>query len=341
MDIVKKILIVTLLVDSSAFLVGQNSNGCNKKTKKQVIECTFEQQSSQSSSAKWAGIAGAVGLVAGTALGYWLSELDCNQPQTTIEPYVVYETNVYEVQQESGKSRQIRSQLNELAKYGQYFDVSDHEQAVISTLNKLGFSLGNIDSDFYHTLNADYKILHDAGYSIWWHNLKNLEDQKNLYLSNSKKIISFFYRHGDFIKTCQIINSYNDMLAYRYNLDSWVALQCRSRILYPVLNYAEKVETDVQQLHRLQRNFLYPALAQKVQTLTAALDYLLEFIYQSDQYRHEVAQKRQDELMAEYHRIEQEKLEIARRQAELQEQANSIARERNRIEQDKFFRCQK
>lgn len=335
MDITKKIIMMTVLISGSVSFSSDNRKHSEKKKKQEAV---VQKEQDRDFGALWAGIAGAaVGFVAGTAIGNWLADLD-EQSSYDVQYAIVYEVDPYVYESLSPKALEVKMRLDSLQKYGQCFDLSDNEQAVLSTLSKLGVRLQQIDANFYRDLEREYQTLSDAGYSIWWHSLKQLESQKKLYLNNCKNVLSFFHQHYDFIQACQIINSYNQVSVYGGDLSSWLYSQGHEYRQYPLLDYKEKVESDRRILGRLQRSHIYPALAQKIQSMMSMLDNLVRSLCRSDEYQYQVAQKRQDELTAEYNRIEEEKLEIARKQLKLQQEANRIAQERNRIEGNRFFK---
>ena len=297
--------------------------------KKREQQYALEREQSQKSTAIWAGV---IGAVAGTAIGYWLGVSEA-APEITyiIEPKI----DTYQYEQLSPKARQVKSQLDALAKYGQSFNVYDDycEQAIINNLYKLGIRLDQIDSNFYSKLAQDNKILSDAGYTIWWNSFKCLEDQKNLYLANSKKLINYFNRHQDFITGCQIINYYDKLPLYAYDLPAWAFNQYRDK-QYPLLAFMQGVKIDKQQLTHLQR-YSGQYISQKAYATQRMIDNVIDILYNSYAYQQEVGQKKQDELLEEYNRIEQERLEIARKQARALEEANRLAAERNRIERER------
>lgn len=336
MNILKKILITALFFDSMVSFATDDRKDLERKSKKESLQSI---ESNRNSTAIWAGIAGAaVGMVAGAAISSWLSELDTPESVEYVSSCVSYDVDLHEYQNQSPKARQIKQQLDALRRYGQSFDLYENEQGVIAILNKLGVRLYQIDTDFYAQLESDYKTLSDIGYSIWWHSIKDLEAQKNLYLANSYKIVSFFRRHHTFIQACQIINSYNQLSNGSFDIVNLVYMQARHNQQYPLIDYKNKIESDAKILNSLQYSRLYPVLTQKIQIICNFLDCVVQSIYRSNEYQHQVMQKKQDELMVEFNRIEQEKLDIARKQIKLQEETNRIMAEKNRIEADKFFR---
>lgn len=305
-----------------------------KKREQQYVK---ERQQPQKSTAIWTGVAGIVGAVTGTAVGYWLANLDNDyQPNTVVvENSYSYDSDEYEAL--NPKARQVKSDLDKLAKYGQFFDLHDNEQVLISNLHKLGFKLHEIDTNFYHQLAQENKALNDAGYSIWWHGLKSLEAQKNSYLLNSKKMIAYFNRHENFIQSCQIINSYDALPLTALDLPSWIRVQYHGKKRYPLIAYKEKIELDRQFLMKLQRNSWaqYPLLVEVSQATKRTLDHAIEVVYGSEFYQREIDQKRQEELLERRNCIEQERLEVAKREARALEEANRLAAERNRIERER------
>lgn len=354
MNRLKKIFLTVLCTMNFVVFPSDDYGRKNLEKKQKEQQYILEKEQDKKSAAMWAGVAGVVGAVAGTAVGYWLANSDADYQSTyvvinNIEPQF-YDPCVCDFL--SPKARQIKSQLDGLAQYGQSFDLSDNEHAIISNLYKLGFRLHQIDNTFYSKLAQDYKVLHDAGYSIWWHSLTMLEAQKNCYLSNSKKIINYFNRHEDFIRSHRIINSYEAfplepwnmprIMIYPPQLPSWIRCACSRDNRYPLIVYKSNLESDKQVLVRLQRNSwnLYPMLVEKARVMQRILDYAIMTIEESFEYKQEVDRKRQDELQAEWNRIEQERLDIARKQARALEEANRLAAERNRIERerDQYYR---
>jgi len=333
MDILKKILITFLFFDSIASFASDDRTTIENKKKKQSVQ-SINQNSNVASI--WAGVAGAaVGMVAGVVMGSWLADNDAIEP---VESHASCCLDLSEYQNLSPKALKISQKLNKLMRYGQFFDLQDNEQAVITTLHKLGIHLHDIDANFYIQLQGDYKTLSDIGYSIWWHNFKDLEAQKNLYLANSQKIVSFFRRHYTFIQACQIINSYDQLLSCSCDIINLVSIQGNYNQQYPLIDYKNKIESDVRILRHAQSTRLYPVLAQKFQIICNFLDSVVQFICRSNEYQHQIIQKKQDELRIEFNRIEQEKLDIARQQIKLQEETNRILAEKNRIEAERFFR---
>jgi len=319
MNTVQKIFKVTLLM-TNLMLISYDR------------EREYERDQSQKSTMLWAGI---VGAAAGTAIGYWLANLDSHVPK---EQYVVEHFEYADSALSSPKAYQVKKELDSLMLYGQYFDLYDTESAVIINLHKLGFQLHQIDKNFYGQLRQNHKILNDAGYSIWWYSLKSLEHQKDLYLSNSHRLIAYFNKHEDFIRTCQIINSYDSLPLYAADLCSWIRSVSRGNKLYPLIAYKDQVQADQNKLVRFERNcsLCYPSLCDHVKVVTKTLDNVIEIICCSAEYQQEIAQKRHDELLAEYNRIEQEKLDVAKHQARALEEANRLTAERNRIERERY-----
>lgn len=340
MNSLKKIFTVTMLA-SNLFVVARSDDDFQRQYE-------LERARAQQSSTIWAGVLGAA---VGGLLGYWvgLSEADA-----AIE-YSSVPTLDYSYESLSPREREVKYQLDSLAKYGQYFNIRDDYYAgvfssisaekIIGNLYRLGIRLDQVDSQFYIKLAQENKILSDAGYSIWWHSLKNLEGQKDLYLSNSNKIIAYFNRHKDFIRGCQVINYYHAVSAEMHNsptimiyppvLPAWFYAQINYSHQYPLLACKNKIEADKQILACLQQRYSGRYVVEGAHSTQQILDHLLNVLYNSYAYQQEVAQKQQDELRAEYNRIEQERLAIARQQARALEEANRLAAERNRIERER------
>lgn len=235
MNIIKKILMTIACINSIVSFAIEDTS--NKK----------KQKNEQNSSLKTICVAAASGIAAGTVIGYWLSGLDNSYTENTQSSDV----NFYECQSLSPKAQEIKYRLDGLKKYGQFFDLYDNEQAIVLVLHKLDIPLHQIDSGFYRMLQADLKALNDAGYSVWWYSLKEIEAQKDIYLLNSKKIVSFFYRHRNFIQACQIINSYDELLSYSYDIHSWIYAQSYRYNRYPLISCKNKIESDYQTLSAL------------------------------------------------------------------------------------------
>ena len=326
MNSLKKIFITTMVASNLIVVAYDESSKQDAEIKKRAQQYALEREQSQKTTAIWVGV---IGAVAGTAIGYWLGTSEA-APEVTY--YVEQKVDIYQYEYLSPKARHVKMQLDTLVKYGQNFNLYDDysEQAVINNLYKLGVRLDQIDANFYSNLVQDNKTLSDAGYSIWWHGLKNLEDQKNLYLSNSKKLISYFNRHQDFIYGYQIINFYDKLPLYAQDVPAWARHQYSGK-QYPLISFMQDVKIDKQQLMNLQR-YAGQYIAQKACTTQRMLDNVIHILYNSYAYQQEVDQKRQDELLIEYNRVERELLEIARKQARALDEANRLAAERNRIE---------
>jgi len=325
-----KTIFITTMAASNLIVFAHDENAKQQADiKKREQQYALEREQSQKSTAIWAGV---IGAVAGTAIGYWLGTSEA-APEITY--YVEPKIDIYQYEYLSPKARQVKMQLDKLAKYGQNFNLYDDysEQAVINNLYRLGIRLDQIDGNFYTKLAQDNKALSDAGYSIWWHGLKNLEDQKNLYLSNSKKLISYFNRHQDFIYGCQIINFYNKLPLYAHEVPVWARNQYLGK-QYPLIACMQDIKIDKQHLMSLQR-YSGQYIAQKACATQRMLDNVIDILYNSYAYQQEVDQKRQDELLIEYNRAERELLEIARQQTRALNEANRFAAERNRIEWDR------
>ncbi len=324
----KKIFIVIMAAGSLITFAYDEQSKQDAEIKKREQQYRLEREQSQKATTIWAGV---IGAVAGTAIGYWLGSDDTNSETTY---YIDTQLDRYQYDQLTPKARKIKSQLDGLVKYGQNFDVYDDcsEQAIINNLYKLGIRLDQIDSSFYSKLEQEYKTFSDAGYSIWWHGFKSLENQKNLYLSNSKKLIKYFNRHQDFIYACQIINFYDNLPLYACDVPGWVRKQyCNKQ--YPLISFLQKVRVDKQKFMCL-KSYHGQYIVQKAFATERMLDNVIDLLYNSNAYQQEVVQKRQDELLAECNRLEQERLEIAKKQARALEDANRLAAERNRIERE-------
>lgn len=348
MNSLKKIFTTTMLMTNLIALACDDNHKSDAARKKREQQYALEREQDRVSTAIFAGVLGAV---AGTALGYFVGSYDA-APESAYCPVERFDT--YQPELLSPKARQVKMKLDCLAKYGQFFTIQDYcgagisctiaEQEIITNLYKLGIRLDQIDSNFYSNLAHDHKVLSDAGYSIWWHGLENLERQKDLYLSNSNKLIAYFNRHQDFIRGCQIINYYYGLSAEIYNsptimiyppvLPAWVYAQVDHCHQYPLIAFTNKVEADQKALMRLQRYAGQYILQARCAT-QRILNHVLDLLYNSYAYQQEVDRKRQDELLAEYNRIEQERLQIARNQARICDEANRLAAERNKIERDR------
>ena len=332
----KKALGIVLLLGNLVACAEDNYTD-RTRTKVQEKQC----QQAHSSTALWAGVAGFVGAVAGVAVGSWLTQ---NQEEIASRSTILVAQPVekQELPLLSYKGRQIKEKLNQLSKYGNDFELRNNFQTLVINLYKLGFRLDDIDSNFFNLLAQDHKVLNDAGYSIWWNSFTSLENQKNVYLTNCKALISYFYRNQNFIQSCQIVNSYDRLPEYFSDLPSWIRLQYRGNQQYPLLFYADKVQADIYKLARLRnifRSFHQPFL-DRLERTERKLENLLQTLYNCCDYSDEVSRKRQVELLEQYNRLEEKKLEIARKQADALEQANRLAVERNRIEQmrNQFYR---
>jgi hypothetical protein len=335
MNRLKKTLAAFLLLTNVA--ISANDNYKCSMGKKHKEEQNHERNNS---AAVWAGVAGFVGAVAGVAVGSWIVQ---NQEQEQSSSIIIAQPSSFGCQQElSCKGREIKTKLDRLAKYGHSFELTNDFDSLVINLYKLGYRLYDIDSSFFHQLAQDHKVLSDAGYSIWWNSLTSLEDQKNLYLANSKALISYFNRNQDFITSCQIVNSYVQILEHCSDPLSFIRLNYRNSQEYPVLFYVDKVALDINKLIRLQHKFrlLDQAFIGRLQRTEKKLENLLQILYSSRDYRDELNRKQQVEIFEQYNRLEQEKLEIARKQADALEQANRLTAERNRIEQmrNQFYR---
>lgn len=336
MNRLKKISAAFLLLSNVAASADDNYRRSSDKKHQEE-----QNQQHDNSTAVWAGVAGFVGAVAGVAVGSWLAQNhEQEQSRSTV---VIVQSPAYSDQPElCYKGRQIKTKLDQLAKYGHNFQLTNDFDSLVINLYKLGYRLYDIDSNFFHQLAQDHKVLSDAGYSIWWNSLTSLEDQKKLYLANSKALISYFNRNQDFITSCQIVNSYVQILEYCSDPLSFIRLNYRNSQEYPVLFYVDKVALDINKLIRLQHKFrlLDDAFIGRLQRTEKKLENLLQILYSSRDYRDELHQKRQAEIFEQYNHLEQERLEIARKQADALEQANRLAAERNRIEQmrNQFYR---
>jgi hypothetical protein len=334
----KKIFTITMLTSSLIALACDDNYKQESERKKREQQYAFEREQAQKTTAIWAGV---IGAVAGTALGYLIASSDVT-PE--FKYYSVEKNNCYQYEPQSAKDRQIQRQLDNLAKYGQSFNFNDDycvgifsatpEQNIIANLRKLGIRLDQIDAHFYNKLAQDNKILSDVGYSIWWNNLKNIEHQKDIYLSNSNKIIAYFTRHEDFIRGCQIINFYNTLPLNAYDLQAWIRAQYPYDKQYPLSTFKDKIEADKQQLMRLQR-YSGQYIIERSHTTQRILNHVINILYNSYAYQQEVDQKRQNELLVAYNRIEEERLNIARKQARAYDEVNRLAAEINRIERER------
>ena len=340
MNSFKKIFTTTMLTSSLIVFAHDESQKQEAQKRKREQEYALQAQQSQKSAAIWAGV---IGAVAGSAIGYWIGSSG-SDTETKEQPRVVERIEIPQQESLSPRARHIQSQLDALAQYGQSFNVCDDyragiattdEQNIIINLHKLGIRLDQIDAHFYNKLAQDNKVLSDAGYAIWWYGLKNLEYQKELYLANSHKIIAYFNRHQDFIRGCQTINFYDTLPLHAYDLVDW-AKDKHVGQQYPLIAFKNKVEADKQQLAKLLQRYSGNSITDRARTTQRFMNQVLEVVYNSYAYQQEVDQKRQEELLAEYRRVEAEKLEIARREAYAREEANRLAAERNRIERERY-----
>ncbi len=329
MKLLKKVVGIVLLL-SNLLMLSQDTykHSSRKKNQKDEVE------SVNNSTALWAGIGGFVGAVAGVAVGSWLmqgqDEVLSNSTVVLIEPLKPKEEPVL-----SYKGRRVQEKLNQLSKYGNSFELRNDFQSLTINLYKIGFRLDDIDSNFFSLLAQDHKVLHDAGYSIWWNSFTSLEEQKSLYLANCKALISYFNRNRKFIESCQIVNLYDRLPEYFTNLSCWIRLQCHISQEYPLIFYAEQVQSDMNKLMSMKQSFcnFHQPFVDRLQKTYKKLENLLRVLYSSADYRNEINQKRQQKLLEELHRLEEEKLKIACKQAEALEEPNRLAAERNRIEQ--------
>ncbi|MDP3788613.1 MAG: hypothetical protein Q8Q60_04860 [Candidatus Chromulinivorax sp.] len=347
MNSFKKIFTVAMLASNLIAVARDDNSQFQAELRKRERQYELEREQAQKSTPIWAGV---IGGVVGGLLGYWVGSSEAG---SDVE-YRIVENIDYSYELLSPREREIKSRLDMLAKYGQNFNTHDYsatifspisEQEIIVNVQKLGFRLDQIDAQFYTKLAQENKILSDIGYSIWWYSLKNLECQKDLYLSNSNKIIAYFNRHQDFIRGCQLINLYHDVSSKIYNsptimiyppvLPAWIYTQVDPCNQYPFMAFKNKVEADRTMLLRLQQRYTGRYVVERVSATLCIVDHVLNILYNSYPYQQEVAQKQQEELLAEYKRIEQERLAIARKQAQALEEANRLAAERNRIERER------
>ncbi len=337
MNSAKKIVTVTMLATHLCSFTRDDNSQLQAELRKRERQYELEREQAQKSTTIWAGV---IGGVVGGLLGYWVG---ASQPGSDVEYHVV-ETFDYSYQSLSPREREIKSRLDSLAKYGQYFNLQDYsatvfspfsEQEIITNLYKLGFRLDQIDAQFYTKLAQDNKVLSDAGYSIWWYSLKNLERQKDWYLATSNKIIAYFNRHEDFIRGCQLINYYDKLPVNAYDLPMWIRAQYGYDKKYPLMTFKNKVEADRTMLLNVQQCYTGRYVVERACATQRILDHVIGILYNSYAYQQEVEQKRQEELLAEYKRIEQERLKIAKQQARALEEANRLAAERNRLARER------
>ena len=348
----KKICTLTILISNLALFGYDQQSQRDLEQKRKEQEHAQELQRAHRSATIWTGVAGFVGAAAGAVIGSWVTSLESDK-KTHVDVCCVEYAAPCECDFISPRERYIAEQLDGLVKYSQDFyfhdDYGAAEQNIIINLHKLGYQLDQIDIDFFDKLAQDNKILSDAGYSIWWYGLKNLEYQKDVYLAKSNKIIAYFNKHQDFIRSCQIINFYEKLpsnfwnmptiMIYPPRLPDWVKAQCyHSCKQYPLSDYARVVEAHKTELEQLQqsRRMQRSILVDRLHKTHFIIDSLLAIIYSSFEYQQEVEHQKQEELLAEYRRIEEEKLEIARKQNELLQQANRLAAEKNRIERERY-----
>lgn len=319
---------------------------CRPVPTSQKYEDVYAQakaESQQQADAFWAG---AIGAFAGAAIGYLIGSADSH---ATVECQVVEKFDMYQPELLSAKASRVKYDLDSMAKYGQHFNLYDSyrtgailEEEVIVNLYKLGFRLDQIDDSFYTKLAQEHKILSDAGYTIWWNGFKMLERQKDLYLSTSHKISAYFNRHEDFIRACQLINYYDELPSYSYDLFSWIQSSYRYRYHYPLLHFVNKIEADMQKLARFITRYSGEYVVMRARATQRLLQHVYSILYNSYAYRQEVQEKQHNELLDEqrkqreaYERAEQERFAIIRKQTQALQEANQLAEQRNRIERER------
>lgn len=342
--------ICAILVLASNCMIAKCDEAYQKDVAKKQQQVR-ELEQAQRSQAAWTGVAGFVGAAAGAAIGCWLAAPDVVEVQEYKVDRVTTLTPRYHEQDGtlfSKKARQLQTQLDHLHQYNQQFNLYNHEYAIVANVYKLGFRLDQIDADFFKKLAQDQKTLSDVGYAIWWHKIQLLEPQKNICLANANKLIAYFNHHEAFIQGYSMVNFYNayalnlansaTIMIYPPVLPTWIRSQySQSPEAYPLISYTNKVEADKKRLVRLQRNAwsLYPELMAKTQKTMYVIEHILASIYDSGEYQQQVERQRRDRLLAEQYRIEQERLELIRKQNQLLEQANRLAAEKNRIEHER------
>mgnify|MGYP000429157846 CR=1 FL=1 len=264
----------------------------------------FHQQRSQQngSAITW----GALGVFAGTMLGYRLAHQKEQSPDTFSVEFIDYDRysqytaipdlnpQRYDYYSDS-KIWEVQYQLDALAKYGKYFDLRNHESAIMENIAQLGLYTSDIDGSFYTKLGADYKKLQDIRYAIWLYNLSSLQEQQNTYCSNFEALMTYFKRHANFIAGYQIVNYYVQVPCSYYQMLAWIKSQTQKHLLYPLVQYAELVEIDLRTTEKLLRDYryAYPILYNQLVGIYYSIQSLLDCIYTSDQYRQEMYLRQQ------------------------------------------------
>lgn len=335
MNCYKKLLVVAMLATHADSFTRSESP---EELRERERQYQLEREQAQRSTTMWAGI---IGAAVGGLIGYWIGSED-GQDYYEDSSYLHDFDYAYELL--SPREREIKYKLDALSKYGQVFSINDYsatifspirEQEILMNLQKLGFRLDQINETFYTQLASDNKILSDAGYSIWWHSLHRLQAQKDLYLTNSNKIIGYFNRHKDFIQGCQLVNFYDKLPLNAYDIPGWARAQYSYDYQYPLTTFKNKVEADRRVFVQLQQRYVGRYVSERFGATLRLLDHVLYIVYNSYAYQQEVELQRQAELRAEYQRMEQERLNIARKQAQALEEANRLAAERNRLERER------